>query len=119
MAKINKSMAHFLCLVLMCATCVSGQYQHFLDSLNLNVLYENIAPGTPTQYLPNADSEYVSLQLSSPLNFYTEKYEQIFVSFNKFVKYEQIIRKIIESSLLSPRKQKALLLFCPIPSGVC
>lgn len=82
MAKIFRVMAQILCLVLVGVPLVIGQYQHFLDSLRLTELYENTEESTPTLYLRNGDSEFVSLPLETPVNFYSEKYDQIFINTN-------------------------------------
>jgi len=85
MTTINQKLCTLLApLLLLCSAAphlVNGQYEHYLDSLQSNELYEfhNESVGSIT-YLPKGNSEQMSLNLEKPINFYGEKYEQIYVS---------------------------------------
>lgn len=72
-------------LLLSSVILVSGQFEHYLDSLRSNELYEFIDDGSSgsIQYLPKGDSEKILLQLEQPIHFYGEQYEQIYVSSNR------------------------------------
>lgn len=73
------------CLLLSSVILVSGQFEHYLDSLQANELYEFIDDGSSgsIQLLPKGDSEKILLQLEQPIHFYGEQYEQIYVSSNR------------------------------------
>lgn len=71
------------CLLVSSVILVSGQYEHYLDSLRSNELYEFVDDGSSSgsiQYLPKGDSERILLQLEQPISFYGEQYEQLYVS---------------------------------------
>ncbi|KAH8320608.1 hypothetical protein KR067_005779 [Drosophila pandora] len=72
------------CLLLSSVILVSGQFEHYLDSLRSNELYEFIDDGSSgsIQYLPKGDSEKILLQLEQPIHFYGEQYEQIYINTN-------------------------------------
>ncbi|ALC40596.1 Ndg [Drosophila busckii] len=59
-----------------------AQYEHHLDSLRANELYEFVEGTGSLQYLAKGDSEQALLQLEQPVNFYGEKYEQIYINTN-------------------------------------
>ncbi|XP_017054240.1 nidogen [Drosophila ficusphila] len=71
------------CLLLSSVILVSGQFEHYLDSLRSSELYE-FAEGSlgSIQYLPKGDSETIVLQLEQPINFYGEQYEQLYINTN-------------------------------------
>lgn len=69
-----------LLLLLATANLVCGQYEHYLDSLRSNELYEFVEGSGSQQFLAKGNSEQALLQLEQPIWFYGEKYEQIYVS---------------------------------------
>ncbi|EDW61724.1 nidogen [Drosophila virilis] len=72
-----------LLLLLLLGLCqVRGQYEHYLDSLRSNELYEFVEDSGSIQYLAKGNSEQALLQLEQPISFYGEKYEQIFINTN-------------------------------------
>ncbi|KAH8309564.1 hypothetical protein KR059_011830 [Drosophila kikkawai] len=73
------------CLLVSSVILVSGQYEHYLDSLRSNELYEFVDDGSASgsiQYLPKGDSERILLQLEQPIHFYGEQYEQLYINTN-------------------------------------
>lgn len=83
MLSINmKSFTQYLCfstflLLIINSSLASG---HVLDSLHLNELYYPTSPEYPSSNLPNGDSEFLVWHLDNPINFYSEKYDQLYVS---------------------------------------
>jgi len=71
----------FACLLLSSVILVSGQFEHYLDSLRASELYE-FEDGSlgSIHLLPKGDSETIVLQLEQPIHFYGEQYEQLYVS---------------------------------------
>lgn len=81
MKTISQKMLASVLLVLLVATnLVSGQYEHYLDSLRSNELYEFVEGSGSQQFLAKGNSEQAPLQLEPPIAFYGEKYDKIFVS---------------------------------------
>lgn len=54
-------------------------YCHAIDSRDL---YDQVVQGSVT--LPRADEESMLVNLQSPIHFFTEKYDSIYVSFCSF-----------------------------------
>ncbi|EDX06478.1 GD10735 [Drosophila simulans] len=71
------------CLLLSSVILVSGQFEHYLDSLRASELYE-FEEGSlgSLQLLPKGDSETIVLQLEQPIHFYGEQYEQLYINTN-------------------------------------
>jgi len=69
------------CLLLSSAILVSGQFEHYLDSLQPSELYE-FEEGSlgSIHYLPKGDNKTFELQLEQPIHFYGEQYDQLYVS---------------------------------------
>lgn len=76
----QKLLASMLLLLLVATNLVSGQYEHYLDSLHSNELYEYVEGSGSQQFLAKGNSEQAPLQLEPPIAFYGEKYDKIFVS---------------------------------------
>ncbi|KAH8401667.1 hypothetical protein KR009_007215 [Drosophila setifemur] len=72
------------CLLLSSVILVSGQFEHYLDSLRSNELYEFVDDGATgsIQFLPKGDSERILLQLEQPIDFYGEQYDQLYINTN-------------------------------------
>ncbi|XP_017118518.1 nidogen [Drosophila elegans] len=71
------------CLLLGSVILVSGQFEHYLDSLRSSEFYEFVEGSSGSiQYLAKGDSEFVALQLEQPIHFYGEQYEQLFINTN-------------------------------------
>lgn len=69
-----------LLLLLVTGNLVSGQYEHYLDSLRSNELYEYVEGTGSQQFLAKGNSEQALLQLEQPILYYGVKYQQIYVS---------------------------------------
>ncbi|XP_002089929.3 nidogen [Drosophila yakuba] len=71
------------CLLLSSLILVSGQFEHYLDSLRASEFYE-FEEGSlgSIQFLPKGDSETIVLQLEQPIHFYGEQYEQLHINTN-------------------------------------
>nr|ACK77669.1 RE69505p [Drosophila melanogaster] len=71
------------CLLLSSVILVSGQFEHYLDSLRASELYE-FEDGSlgSIHLLPKGDSETIVLQLEQPIHFYGEQYEQLYINTN-------------------------------------
>ncbi|XP_030387552.1 nidogen-1 [Scaptodrosophila lebanonensis] len=82
MAGFGQHLCRILALALLLSTAVSAQFEHYLDSLRANELYEFNEGTGHIQYLPKGDSEQSLLQLQSPINFYGEKYDQLYINTN-------------------------------------
>jgi len=78
---MNKTQLKALLGLIALCTITSAQYQHILDTLRADELYEYVDQSLPLQQLASGDSEFATLKLENPLHFYNEKYDQIFVSF--------------------------------------
>lgn len=81
--KFKDNIAQYLCVaLLLCATAsASAQYEHYADALGANIFYEHQeGSASPVHYLNDGDSEFVALDLDEPINFYSEKYDKLFVS---------------------------------------
>ena len=74
------SISKYLCLALLLSWAIvgHGQHQHWLDEAGVNELYENL--DGQSQQLFKGDSEFAQLELKTPVHFYSEKYNEIFVS---------------------------------------
>lgn len=55
---------------------LAAGYCHAIDNRDL---YDVVVQGSVT--MPNANEESLVVQLQSPIHFYTEKYDSIYVSF--------------------------------------
>lgn len=69
-----------LLLTILNISHVFSQHQHYLDSLNLKELYRYTDEATYLVQLNNGDSETASMQLDTPIHFYSESYDLIYVS---------------------------------------
>ncbi|XP_023302735.2 nidogen [Lucilia cuprina] len=79
-----KSFTQYLCfstLLLLTITTTSSS-GHVLDSLHLDELYYPTSPEYPVSNLPHGDSEFLVWHLDNPINFYSEKYDQLFINTN-------------------------------------
>lgn len=76
-----KSATQYLCvsalLLLTVVSCASG---HILDSLHINELYTPTSPDDSVITLPLGDSEYAVWHFDNPISFFSEKYDQLYVS---------------------------------------
>lgn len=83
-------------LLLLGLSQVRGQFENYLDSLRAQELYEYVEGSGSIQYLAKGNSEQAMLQLEQPISFYSEKYEQIYVSITRlYSKYTYICMYII------------------------
>ncbi|KAH8299746.1 hypothetical protein KR044_005465 [Drosophila immigrans] len=81
--KFSALLASLLLLGCIGPQLANGQYEHYLDALQSNQLYEFVDGSEGSiQYLPKGNSEQMLLQLDQPINFYGEKYEQIYINTN-------------------------------------
>lgn len=80
MKTISQKVLASVLLMLVAANLVSGQYEHYLDTLRSNELYEYVEGSGSQQFLAKGNSEQALLQLEPPIAFYGEKYDKIFVS---------------------------------------
>ncbi|XP_039956515.1 nidogen [Bactrocera tryoni] len=83
--KSKDNIAQYLCaaLLLCVAASASAQYQHFVDTLGADIFYEHQEGSeSPIHYLNDGDSEFVALDLDKPINFYSEKYDKLFINTN-------------------------------------
>lgn len=88
MTKSNmKSFTQHLCVYyLLILTFVSSPTSaNVLESLHLNELYYPTSAEYPVSHLPAGDSEFLVWHLDNPVNFYSEKYDQLFVSTTFFI----------------------------------
>ncbi|XP_016969841.2 nidogen [Drosophila rhopaloa] len=70
-------------LLLSSVILVSGQFEHYLDSLRSSELYEfEEGSSGSIQYLAKGDSESAVLQLEQPIHFYGEQYEKLYINTN-------------------------------------
>lgn len=83
MVNLNmKSFTQYLCIftLLLFTITSSVTSAHVLDGLRLNELYYPTSPEYPVSNLPHGDSEFLVWHLDNPISFYSEKYDQLFVS---------------------------------------
>lgn len=80
---IFRNFAQFLCIVIVLGVLntANSQYQHFLDSTNFNELFRRTDEPI-IEILQNGDSEYRFLQLETPVHFYSETYDHIYINTN-------------------------------------
>ncbi|KAL7736227.1 hypothetical protein ACLKA6_002906 [Drosophila palustris] len=81
--KLSTLLASLLLLCSAAPQLANGQYEHYLDSLQSDELYEfQEGQEGSIQYLAKGNSERTLLQLEQPVNFYGEQYEQIYINTN-------------------------------------
>lgn len=75
--------AQFLCMVIVLGVLKTAntQYQHYLDSTNFNELYRHTNEPI-IEVLKQGDSEFGFMQLETPIHFYSETYDHIYINTN-------------------------------------
>lgn len=79
---MNSRLTKYLSLIAVLVLTFKSSTAHVLDILRLNELYYPTGPEYPVGNLSNGDSEYLLWHLDNPINFYSEKYDQLYVSRN-------------------------------------
>lgn len=93
--KMNSWFRSYLSLIAVLILILKSSTAHVLDILRLNELYYPTGSEYPHANLSNGDSEFLLWHLDNPINFYSEKYDQLYVSMkkNKIFLFKILCRK--------------------------